>query len=56
MRTGPDLLNIGARMPSRARHLTHLYQPRAISPTSIMPGFPFLFEIKPEAEDGDVEV
>lgn len=56
MRTGPDLLNIGARMPSRAWHLTHLYQPRAITPSSIMPAFPFLFEEKARAEPGDVVV
>jgi cytochrome c oxidase cbb3-type subunit 2 len=56
MRTGPDLLNIGARMPSRAWHLTHLYQPRAIHPTSLMPNYPFLFETKAEAEPDDVVV
>ena len=27
MRTGPDLLNIGARQPSKDWHLGHLYQP-----------------------------
>ena len=43
MRTGPDLLNIGARQPSVDWHLTHLYQPRAVSPGSIMPAYPFLF-------------
>ncbi|MAB06040.1 MAG: cytochrome-c oxidase [Rhodobacteraceae bacterium] len=56
MRTGPDLLNVGARLPSQAWHLTHLYQPRAIFPTSIMPAFPFLFEEKAQAEAGDVVV
>ena len=56
MRTGPDLLNIGARMPSRNWHLTHLYQPRAIHPTSIMPSYPFLFESKTAAEADDVVV
>lgn len=56
MRTGPDLLNIGARMPSRAWHLTHLYQPRAIHPTSIMPSYPFLFETKTNAGPDDVVV
>lgn len=56
MRTGPDLLNIGARMPSRDWHLTHLYQPRAIHPTSIMPSYPFLFESKTEAAADDVVV
>lgn len=43
MRTGPDLLNIGARQPSADWHLTHLYNPRAIMPWSTMPGYPFLF-------------
>ncbi|MGB4115088.1 MAG: cbb3-type cytochrome c oxidase subunit II [Polaromonas sp.] len=44
MRTGPDLLNIGARQPSRDWQLGHLYQPRAYTPGSIMPAYPFLFE------------
>ncbi|MFO8140535.1 MAG: cbb3-type cytochrome c oxidase subunit II [Marinobacter sp.] len=56
MRTGPDLLNVGARLPSQAWQLTHLYQPRAIVPNSIMPGFPFMFEEKDRAEEGDVVV
>lgn len=43
MRTGPDLLNIGARQPSVDWHLAHLYQPRAVSPGSIMSPYPFLF-------------
>ncbi|SFU70363.1 cbb3-type cytochrome c oxidase subunit II [Halomonas korlensis] len=56
MRTGPDLLNVGARLPSRSWQLTHLYQPRAITPSSLMPGFPFLFEEKNSAGEGDVVV
>lgn len=44
MRTGPDLFNIGARQPSVDWHLTHLYQPRAVSPGSTMPAYPFLFQ------------
>ncbi len=44
MRTGPDLFNIGARQPSVDWHLTHLYQPRAVSPGSNMPAYPFLFK------------
>lgn len=56
MRTGPDLLNVGARLPSRDWHLTHLYQPRAIFDWSIMPAYPFLFEHKKEAAPGDVVV
>ena len=46
MRTGPDLFNIGARQPSRDWHLGHLYQPRAYTPGSIMPSYPFLFETR----------
>ncbi len=56
MRTGPDLQNVGARLPSRAWHLTHLYQPRAIFDWSIMPAYPYLFERKARAEKGDVVV
>lgn len=56
MRTGPDLLNVGARLPSQGWQLTHLYQPRAIVPSSLMPGFPFLFEEKDQAADDDVVV
>ena len=46
MRTGPDLLNIGARQPSKDWHLGHLYQPRAYTPGSIMPSYPYLFEVR----------
>jgi cytochrome c oxidase cbb3-type subunit 2 len=56
MRTGPDLLNIGARQPSEAWHLGHLYQPRAYVPGSVMPAYPFLFERKARAEAHDVVV
>ncbi|WP_111414552.1 cbb3-type cytochrome c oxidase subunit II [Billgrantia lactosivorans] len=56
MRTGPDLLNVGARLPSIEWHLTHLYQPRAIFDWSIMPAYPFLFELKEEAVADDVVV
>lgn len=53
MRTGPDLLNVGVRLPSESWHLTHLYQPRAIFDWSIMPAYPYLFEEKREAGPGD---
>lgn len=46
MRTGPDLLNIGARQPSKDWQLGHLYQPRAYTPGSIMPPYPYLFEVR----------
>jgi cytochrome c oxidase cbb3-type subunit 2 len=53
MRTGPDLTNIGVRQPSRAWHYVHLYQPRAVVPGSVMPSYPFLFEVKDGVEPGD---
>lgn len=56
MRTGPDLLNIGARIPSRDWHLTHLYQPRAIVGWSLMPSYPYLFDVKGEVSLDDVVV
>ena len=57
MRTGPDLLNIGARQPSRDWHLGHLYAPRAYTPGSIMPSYPYLFEVREgEAKAGEVVV
>ncbi len=57
MRTGPDLFNIAVRQPSRDWHLGHLYQPRAYSPGSIMPAYPFLFERRRgAAQPGEVVV
>jgi cytochrome c oxidase cbb3-type subunit 2 len=53
MRTGPDLMNVGARQPSRDWHLAHLYQPRAVTPGSLMPSFAFLFLARESAEMGD---
>lgn len=56
MRTGPDLMNIGVRQPSEQWQLGHLYQPRAYVPDSIMPSYPYLFELKAEPDQGEVEV
>jgi cytochrome c oxidase cbb3-type subunit 2 len=56
MRTGPDLMNIGARQPSEEWQLGHLYQPRAYVPGSIMPSYKFLFEHKAEPDKRDVVV
>ncbi len=52
-RTGPDLLNIGARQPSAEWHYAHLFNPRAVVPQSIMPRFPWLFELKAAADPGE---
>ncbi|HZF68625.1 MAG TPA: cbb3-type cytochrome c oxidase subunit II [Gemmatirosa sp.] len=46
MRTGPDLINVGQRLPSEDWQLIHLYDPRSLNEWSIMPGFPYLFEEK----------
>lgn len=53
-RTGPDLLNIGVRQPSRDWHLEHLLAPRAVVPQSIMPPFPWLFEERAAMGPGEV--
>jgi cytochrome c oxidase cbb3-type subunit 2 len=53
MRTGPDLINVGVRLPDAQWHLLHLYQPRAVVPWSIMPPYPFLFEHKETAAPDD---
>jgi len=49
MRTGPDLHDIANRQPSRTWHLAHLYQPRSVSPGSVMPAYPYMFEVKSES-------
>jgi cytochrome c oxidase cbb3-type subunit 2 len=53
MRSGPDLLNVAARLPDRKWHLMHLYQPRLVAPWSIMPSFRYLFEVKDRADSAD---
>ncbi|HKL88308.1 MAG TPA: cbb3-type cytochrome c oxidase subunit II, partial [Salinibacter sp.] len=44
-----DLHDIAGRQPSRDWHLAHLYQPRSVSPGSVMPAYPYLFRVKNEA-------
>ncbi|MBI3849769.1 MAG: cbb3-type cytochrome c oxidase subunit II [Verrucomicrobia bacterium] len=43
-RIGPDLINVGLRLPSEEWHLSHLYNPRMLVPNSTMPPYRFLFE------------
>ncbi len=43
-RIGPDLANVGLRLPGRAWHLYHLYDPNSVVPNSVMPPYRFLFE------------
>lgn len=55
-RTGPDLTNVGKRQASTAWNLLHLYQPRAVVKKSIMPAYPWLFDIKNEVDKDEIEV
>lgn len=55
-RTGPDLTNIGNRQPSQVWNLLHLFQPRAVVAGSIMPAYPWLFEVKNILDTGDIEI
>lgn len=55
-RTGPDLTSIGSRQPSLDWHLVHMFNPRIVVKESIMPAYPWMFEIKEKPEKGDVVV
>jgi cytochrome c oxidase cbb3-type subunit 2 len=44
-RIGPDLSNVGIRQPSVTWNLLHLFNPRSMVPDSVMPAFPWYFEI-----------
>lgn len=57
LRAGPDLMNIGVRQTNANWHLLHLYNPRLVVPGSLMPRYPFLFNLpkgpKPTIESID---
>ena len=57
-RTGPDLTNVGARQPSDTWQYLHMYNPRIVVPDSVMPAYPWLFEVveSPSADDVIVPV
>lgn len=44
-RTGPDLSDVGSRQASVLWNLYHLFNPRTVVPQSVMPGFPWYFDI-----------
>jgi cytochrome c oxidase cbb3-type subunit 2 len=52
-RTGPDLTDIGNRLPGADWHLLHLFNPRIVVDQSIMPAYPWLFEWKANPAEGD---
>jgi len=53
-RTGPDLTGVGDRLPSVLWHYWHLYDPRSVSPGSVMPPYRFLFSVTTDP-DGKLE-
>ena len=55
-RTGPDLTDIGNRQPSKDWNLVHLFNPRIVVAESIMPAYPYLFELKTNIDSTDVLV
>jgi cytochrome c oxidase cbb3-type subunit II len=44
-RTGPDLSDVGRRQASVLWNLYHLFNPRTVVPQSVMPAFPWYFDI-----------
>ncbi|MFV0199267.1 cytochrome c [Empedobacter falsenii] len=55
-RTGPDLTNIGKKQPSLEWQYSHLYNPRAVVPESVMPSYKWLFTTKDFLDEGEIEV
>ncbi|WP_310620953.1 cytochrome-c oxidase, cbb3-type subunit II [Flexibacterium corallicola] len=49
-RTGPDLARIGGKY-SDDWHVDHMIDPRSVSPTSVMPGYPFLAKTEVNGRD-----
>ena len=49
-RTGPDLARVGGKY-SDEWHVTHMIDPRALVPESVMPGYPFLAETPLRTDD-----
>ena len=43
-RVGPDLANVGLRLPDANWHLLHLYAPKSVVTDSTMPPYRYLFE------------
>jgi cytochrome c oxidase cbb3-type subunit I/II len=49
-RIGPDLMRLGGKYPD-SWHYNHMYDPTSMSPGSIMPPYPWLFEQKYDKEE-----
>jgi cytochrome c oxidase cbb3-type subunit 2 len=46
LRVGPDLADVGTRLPDANWQLLHLYAPQSVVKNSVMPPFRYLFETK----------
>jgi cytochrome c oxidase cbb3-type subunit 2 len=46
LRVGPDLADVGRRLPDANWQLLHLYAPKSVAKDSMMPPFRYLFETK----------
>jgi len=46
LRIGPDLMNVGKRLPSAEWHHQHLYDPQINTPGTTMPAHAFLYETR----------
>jgi len=55
-RIGPDLSDVGSRQPSDTWQYMHLYNPRSVVEESIMPAYPWLFEVTSDPEDDSIVV
>ena len=56
-RTGPDLARVGGKYPD-LWHFRHMLDPRSVTPNSIMPAYPWLFQNKIDFTrlEGDMKV
>lgn len=55
-RIGPDLSDVGTRQPAEIWQYMHLYNPRSVVGDSIMPAYPWLFEVTDSPGEGDTIV
>ena len=46
IRIGPDLADVGTRLPDANWQLIHLYSPQSVVKNSVMPPFPYLFKVE----------
>lgn len=54
-RIGPDLANVGARIPETEKLMQHLYDPRLLKKHSTCPPHPWLFAKKPAGPKAEPE-